>query len=481
MYYLPIRCPQILECTSQIKASLDSDSYKPNTNRSPQITLEQKSRNQQALSISVSVSSVSLYRARISEIDTDEGQVSMNTQESDLANETSSQTQPAEQVEEHALRQRRFTAEVERDNSDENYDPDQDIEERRILRKGLRDLSKILVENRSEYMNANSNGLEDTITRANKISRQVKQTSDATIDSHLLVTAADITYKRTVAIVSGESSQCIDLDDLIHRCKVFMRHGDNDRGGRTLSTQENRLVRNNEEEESEDNEDETLNWEYLGRYACFQHLSRPCVPGFLLGPLATEKKAKRVFARKAAFKINSLKESRPEVLQEEDIVRDEDLNLSTMCQKITTLLEKVRADAMAAAELETRDDMTDQEAEALLDKHSLSREAGIALFKFVINPFSFGQTVENLFYVSFLIRDGKMAVTVDDRGMPYLELRDDGDDGNQGSGPSRHQAILAIDMADWKQLIHLFNIKEPIIRHREELEVLNMGARGWYA
>ncbi|EPQ66754.1 hypothetical protein BGT96224_3300 [Blumeria graminis f. sp. tritici 96224] len=111
-------------------------------------------------------------------------------------------------------------------NSDENYDPDQNIEERRKVRKGLRDLNRILVERRNEYLNPSSTGLEDTITQANTLSRQVKQTSDATIDSNLLVTAADITYKRTIAIISGETGQGMDLDDFINKCKAYIRLGE---------------------------------------------------------------------------------------------------------------------------------------------------------------------------------------------------------------------------------------------------------------
>jgi len=55
--------------------------------------------------------------------------------------------------------------------------------------------------------------------------------------------------------------------------------------------------------------------------------------------------------------------------------------------------------------------------------------------------------------------------------------------GSKGKGheTARHQAVLAIDMDYWEQLIDVFDIKEPMIRHREEEEAYNVGKKGWYA
>jgi hypothetical protein len=36
-------------------------------------------------------------------------------------------------------------------------------------------------------------------------------------------------------------------------------------------------------------------------------------------------------------------------------------------------------------------------------------------------------------------------------------------------------------MAQWEELIELFDIKEPMIKHREEEERAPVGAKGWYA
>lgn len=45
----------------------------------------------------------------------------------------------------------------------------------------------------------------------------------------------------------------------------------------------------------------------------------------------------------------------------------------------------------------------------------------VNLFKVVINPDSFAQSAENIFYLSFLIRDAKVAFEIDDEsGEPFV-------------------------------------------------------------
>lgn len=42
------------------------------------------------------------------------------------------------------------------------------------------------------------------------------------------------------------------------------------------------------------------------------------------------------------------------------------------------------------------------------------------LFRFVVNPNDFAQSVENIFYLSFLIRDGLCALEIDEKGEPII-------------------------------------------------------------
>ena len=48
---------------------------------------------------------------------------------------------------------------------------------------------------------------------------------------------------------------------------------------------------------------------------------------------------------------------------------------------------------------------------------ALEQESGVNFFELVINPDDYGQTVENVFYASFLIKDGQVAIHVDDDGL----------------------------------------------------------------
>ena len=151
------------------------------------------------------------------------------------------------------------------------YDPDQDIEERRKLRRGLRDLNKNLIENRTDLLNPNSSVLKDTLREADCYAEQIKQTSDATIDSRLLVTTADLSYKKTLALISGDTSQGVDVDEFISKCMSFMRRAEGaaqevgSRAAASASTQSRRTQRANPTNDGEEDDDgDMLNWEHLG-------------------------------------------------------------------------------------------------------------------------------------------------------------------------------------------------------------------------
>ncbi|KAF4463758.1 nuclear Qri2 Nse4 [Fusarium albosuccineum] len=386
---------------------------------------------------------------------------------------------------------RRRTAEPAADSDDDGddvYDPDQPLEERRKVQQGFRDLLRDVTENTEEYLQSGSRGLYDTILRADELSKQVRQTTEATIDSRLLVSTTDLSYRKALRLTQGSLSQGIDVDEFVSKCITYMRHGRgimDDDAPELSSTQRQRRRTTRGDGDGEDDigdEGDMMNWPHLGRFASLPYIRRPALPGFLLGPLSVEKKARKIAKRSAPFRPNNLTETRPEVLNVEDLAKKEN-DLTAICGKILQQLQTIQADVQQTVVDLIDDDMEDEEQTKIMHQHGLRSTGGIDLMRFVVNPKSFGQTIENMFYVSFLIRDGRVMVEFDDDDLPALAPvdREAEEEEPARHGAAKHQAILSMDMETWRDIIETFGLREPMIEHRKEATHAGPGARGWYS
>ncbi|KAL3471012.1 Nse4 C-terminal-domain-containing protein [Aspergillus californicus] len=367
----------------------------------------------------------------------------------------------------------------------EFYDPDQDEKERRRIRKGLRDLTRDLNDSRTEYMQAGNTGIKDTIVKANRFFRDIKQTSDATIDSRLLVNAADLSYKKTAALVLGDSSQGIDVDEFVSKCISFMRAGPEDPNVSITSTQRRRALRRTQadHDNSDDEDGDGMNWDWLGRAACFRHTARPAVSGFLLGPLSVQKRTRQIAQRRARERMDPSQAVRPQDLREEDLDKQESSNLTAMCTSINKLLGKTRATAESVVTEvlgQFEEDPPQEQMQEIMAEHHIADDGGVPLFQFCINPKSFGQSVENLFYLSFLVRDGTVGISTDSRGLPTLHSSKPFTPSEaQRMGLQKHQSVFCLDFDTWHDLIDAYNIRDSIIPNRQEEE--HNTSRGWYS
>merc|ERR1719447_1954140 len=93
----------------------------------------------------------------------------------------------------------------------------------------------------------------------------------------------------------------------------------------------------------------------------------------------------------------------------------------------------------------------------------------VGYFEFVIDPESFGNTVENMFHVSFLVKQRVVCLTVDDEvGLPFLEPVS----GGRGGGEEevvKNQAVISISYQDWQEMKDALEICEAAIVHPEDL------------
>ncbi|KAK4692249.1 non-structural maintenance of chromosomes element 4, partial [Lecanoromycetidae sp. Uapishka_2] len=358
------------------------------------------------------------------------------------------------------------------------YDPNQSIEERRAIRKDFRDLSKELTDSRNEFLAPGSRGLFNTLEKANDLFANVKQTSDATLDSRLLVSTADLSAKRTTQLNLGDSTTGIDIDDFVGKCIGFMRRGPAEGGSQ----------RRRRDDDSDDeanigyDEGDAFNWEWLGRQACFPHNVRPSVPGFLLGPLSVQKRVRKATQRRERFQRRDPKDAvRPEELKSQDIDKKDATNLTAMCRNIRELLVNTQNTGKQRTYEEMEDNMSDDDIKALMHKHGIADDEGVPFFHFCVNPQSFGQTIENLFYVSFLIRDGTAGFGNDNNMLPTLHATEPRTAQQiQDDNISKQQAVFHLDFDTWEDIIDAYNIKGSIIPHRQANEEANIGASGWY-
>ncbi|KAK4162451.1 Non-structural maintenance of chromosomes element 4 A [Cladorrhinum sp. PSN259] len=378
----------------------------------------------------------------------------------------------------------------ERSDIDE-YDPDQSMQERRAIQRKLRDMQKDMRENPDLYMQEDPQALLKFLDESNNVIKSVKQTAEAAIDSRGLVIAAELSARRIQRLTSGNVGNGIDVDELVGKCITFMRNGGgihDDNAEELSSTQRRRRQPARgaigSDDENDVDEGDMLNWADLGRFAATPAVRRPALPGFLLGPLSIEKKIRKVAKRSAPFRVNNLLEVRPQELRPEDLKQSDDTNLTTLCSNIYKRLNDAQIKAQDKAEKEIEEqDVTPEEQRAIMERHALRSTGGIDLLRFVVNPLSFGQTIENMFYVSFLIRDGLITLDFDGDGLPSIEptLQAEAPPGTHSRTKPRHQAIMSLDMSTWRDIIEAFDIKEPMIAHRQEEAQAGPGARGWYS
>lgn len=127
----------------------------------------------------------------------------------------------------------------------------------------------------------------------------------------------------------------------------------------------------------------------------------------------------------------------------------------------TTSGTKTTAQAVSTEELQGDLEQTTSHMVRMVFSVIAEHGAPIGFYTLFINPASFAQLVENLFYVSFLVRDGKIKVYVED-GKPMVAVADD----EETEAQAVHR-IATFDYASWTRLKAEHAITESFIPHRD--------------
>jgi len=100
----------------------------------------------------------------------------------------------------------------------------------------------------------------------------------------------------------------------------------------------------------------------------------------------------------------------------------------------------------------------------LEDNYRANNNSPVCYFSFVIDPDSFGKTVENMFHISFLVKQRTALLAIGKNGMPTLEpLTLGNDDRYEEDDAQTDQAVISICEHDWMQLKSNLNITKKTI------------------
>ncbi len=179
-----------------------------------------------------------------------------------------------------------------------------------------------------------------------------------------------------------------------------------------------------------DVEDEIAKWSALGRMAAKHH---PMCPGasFLYGSIPT---VPVVRAQRKAKGPEDNVEKKKQVKEMEEEADPQAQNLATMRQ----------VDGLQTY---------------------LYNMGDYPVWKLVANPKSMAQTVEHMFHLSFLVKEGKAKVSVDkQQGMMVKPAKPPGPGAEDNL--ERIQAIVRLDKAQLDAVISRYKISQPAIMHR---------------
>lgn len=312
------------------------------------------------------------------------------------------------------------------DGDDGDYDPadlqddDHDPGLRREIRSKYRDLINSVQQNREDMLKPSNNKLTEVLEEANKLFKDVRQTREAALDAQLLVVATDLGKEKASQLFAEGTA--FDPTAFAEHLLSFMGL--------------NRL---------EDGEDEQHNggavdgylpqdaWHRVARRAqcCFR-----AAPSFhyMMGSFHAEPpppKQKIERQRKAPSK--EAKRIMPTQLKRMDSSHQE---------------------------------ATEKEVERILgylkSYYQDEPTSPISYYEFVVDPNSFSRTVENIFHMSFLIRDGLARMYMDSDKLPCIAPVEEGEV-EAGGSCSRKQCIVSISPKIWKELIEAFDISDTMI------------------
>ncbi|XP_057859539.2 non-structural maintenance of chromosomes element 4 homolog A isoform X1 [Cryptomeria japonica] len=288
----------------------------------------------------------------------------------------------------------------------------QTMVERRILRCQYRNLKISIAEEKEEIANVDSNKFDSVFSKVQNLHDQVCRPREQVADAEAL---NDITSALLASVKSTQNSNGISIPDFISA--LLRSYGDKANGNTALQGNNNQTY---------------ISWEKLGLDAS-TIFSPAAGASTLLGPMDNEAKPRRVVRMRRHQKPTE-----------------------------STRPEKV-ADSISEENKETDKNMVTMFN--ILRKHKQVR-----LEALVLNRRSFSQTVENIFALSFLVKDGRAEIKLDENKNHIIVPKNAPTATDMSSGEASYsQFIFRFDFKDWELMMESTDSGQDLMPHRNSL------------
>ncbi|NWR45501.1 NSE4A protein, partial [Regulus satrapa] len=263
-------------------------------------------------------------------------------------------------------------------------------------------------ENREAMLNSKSNRLTEALEEANRLFDGVCHAREAALDAQFLVIASNIGKEKANELHSEMSA--FDSAAFAGDLLTFMG------------------INHTEEEETDGSED---------------------VPGDFLPSGAWQKvgeEALKYFRRAPTFHymMGSFKSEPP--VPKQRIERQKKASRGKAVRAMPAQLKKMEESHQEATEREV-----ERILRILLTHSENDPDKPISFFDFVIDPNSFARTVENIFHVSFIIRDGLARIKLNEDQLPIIEpLNPSGAEEEDSRAAARNQVVISLDQKEWQ-------------------------------
>ncbi|XP_055483878.1 EP300-interacting inhibitor of differentiation 3 [Psammomys obesus] len=298
-----------------------------------------------------------------------------------------------------------------------------DREKCRSIRRQYRQLIYTVQQNREDIVNTASNSLTEALEEANVLFDGVSRTREAALDAQFLVLASDLGKEKAKQLNSDMSffNHVAFCDALL----VFMGLNWVEEECGELSNCDESIARSF--------------WGTLQKEAT-PWMQRAETFHFIFGSFKAERSARkpRLDHHKRACKM------------------EENGDMPTKLRKL---------------DMHANQETTEKEVERILGLlqtyFQKYPDTPVSYFEFVIDPNSFSRTVENIFYVSFIIRDGFARIRLDQDRLPILEPTNVNQVGEENDSCSygRKQGVISLSLQDWKNIVSTFEISEAMIKN----------------